>query len=58
MSLGSVLLGYFHRFPSTEISEHFLVLVIIIKTSVGGISQGTDDILYSHAVFILRSLVV
>jgi len=43
MSLGSVLLGYFYRFPSTEISEHFLVHVIIIKTSMGSISQGIDD---------------
>ena len=30
MSLGSVLLGYYYRFPSTEISEHFLVHVVII----------------------------
>jgi len=42
MSLGSVLLGYFYRFPSNEILEHFLVHVIIIKTSMGSISQGTD----------------
>ena len=30
MLLGSLLLGYFYKFPSTEISEHFLVYVVII----------------------------
>lgn len=45
--------------PNTEISEHFLRHdVIIIETSVGSTSQGTDGILFSYVVFILRALVV